>query len=254
MTCRQLFYLLVSRGAIAKTEVEYKSTVLRLLKDMRLDHAIPFGWIADNTRWMRKPDTHHSMEAALEETGNLYRRALWRDQPVYVEVWCEKDALAGVLLDVTAKYDVPLMVSRGYASLTYLHETAQALQAQGKPCYLYHFGDHDPSGVDILHNIERRLCEFAPDAELYFEKIAVTTEQIEEFGLLTRPTKKTDTRSSKFTGESVDVDAVPPKQLRALVEECIVQHIDVDLYERSMNIERAERESFSEVMEKMWGG
>lgn len=27
-----------------------------------------------------------------------------------VEVWCEKDALAGVILEVTAEYDVLLMV------------------------------------------------------------------------------------------------------------------------------------------------
>ena len=31
----------------------------------------------------------------------------------YVEVWLEKDALAGVLLPVTDRYDIPLMVSTG---------------------------------------------------------------------------------------------------------------------------------------------
>src|SRR5690348_11692411 len=101
MTVRQLFYRLVSGGAIEKTESEYKSTVVRLTGEMRLAGEIEFGWIADNTRWMRKPRTHSSLEHALNETARTYRRSVWDDQDVYVEVWLEKDALAGVLVDVT---------------------------------------------------------------------------------------------------------------------------------------------------------
>ena len=53
MTVRQVFYQLVHRGLIAKTEGEYKRTVGQLLLDMRLKGEILFGWIADGTRWMR---------------------------------------------------------------------------------------------------------------------------------------------------------------------------------------------------------
>ena len=66
MTVRQVFYQLVSRGAVAKTEQEYKGTVVRLLTEMRWARDIPFGWIADNTRWMRKPRTYSSVEDALK--------------------------------------------------------------------------------------------------------------------------------------------------------------------------------------------
>ena len=96
---------------------------------------------------MRKPDTHSSPEEALANTARTYRKALWDDQDAYVEIWCEKDALAGVLYKETAVWDVPLMVSRGFASLTFLAEAAEAIAAEGKPAYLYYFGDHDPSGV-----------------------------------------------------------------------------------------------------------
>ena len=41
--------------------------------------------------------------------------------------WCEKDALAGVLLDVTSEFDVPLMVSKGFASESYLHSAAAVI-------------------------------------------------------------------------------------------------------------------------------
>src|SRR4051812_14932616 len=53
MTVRQVFYQLVSRGAISKSEAEYKQTVIRLLTNLRRSGRVPFDWIADNTRWMR---------------------------------------------------------------------------------------------------------------------------------------------------------------------------------------------------------
>jgi hypothetical protein len=251
MTCRQMFYQLVSRGVIAKTEAEYKATVIRLLVEMRLDRSIPFDWIADNTRWVRRARTFHSLSDMLEDCSTTYRRHLWRMQPAYVEIWLEKDALAGVLSDVTFKWDVPLMVSRGYPSLSYVQSTAATLEDQDKPCFLYQFGDHDPSGIGIQENIERRLREFAPSAEIYFERVAVTPEQIQIWKLPTRPTKTTDTRARGFQGESVDVDAIAPRELRKLCERCIMKHVDTDQLEQTLLIEKEERESIQDIISKM---
>ena len=58
-------------------------------------------------------------------------------------------------------------------------------------------------------------------------------EQIENSDLQTRPTKKTDSRSRSFEGESVEVDAIAPDQLRAICEQCITQHIDDEQLERT---------------------
>src|SRR5712691_12481787 len=124
MTVRQVFYQAVGRGVIDKTEGEYKQTIVRLLTEMRRAGDIPFSWIADNTRWMRKPRTFHSLRAMLEVTKETYRRALWDSQGSNVEIWLEKDALAGVLYEETETWDVPLMVTKGYPSVSYLHEAA----------------------------------------------------------------------------------------------------------------------------------
>jgi hypothetical protein len=85
MTIRQVFYQAVSAGVINKTEAEYNATIIRLLADMRLSGSIPFHWIADNTRWMRKPDTYGSIQEAIRETAKFYRQAIWRDLDVYAE-------------------------------------------------------------------------------------------------------------------------------------------------------------------------
>ncbi|HEY7425961.1 MAG TPA: hypothetical protein VH682_17155 [Gemmataceae bacterium] len=247
MTVRQVFYQMVSQGVIGKKETEYKATVVRLLTDMRLSGEIPFGWIADNTRWMRKPRTYSSAEQALRRTAEAYRRSLWDNQDVYVEVWLEKDALAGVLYGVTQEWDVPLMVTRGYASISYLHDAAEAIASEDKPAFLYYFGDYDPSGLDITRSVEARLREFAPKAEIHFERIAVTEEQIEEWDLPTRPTKTTDTRSKGFDGESVEVDAIPPDDLRGLVRECIEQHVD----QRALEVMQIAEENERAILQKM---
>jgi len=250
-TVRQVFYQLVPLGLIAKTEAEYKHTVGRLLVEMRLDGTVPFGWIADNTRWMRKPRTFGSLQAALELTVGTYRRALWAEQDVYVEVWLEKDALAGVLYEVTADLDVPLMVTRGYPSLSFLADAAEVISAQSKPAHLYYFGDYDPSGMDISRVTESRLREFAPTAEIHFERVAVTPQQIAQWSLPTRPTKTTDTRSKGFGNESVEVDAIPPRRLRDLARRRIVEHIDPGVMERTRAIEQAERDTLESIARRL---
>jgi hypothetical protein len=250
-TVRQTFYQLVSRGVIAKTEHEYKATVVRLLGEMRRAGEIPFDWIADNTRWMRKPATYSSLSDMLQRSVELFRRSLWDRSNVYVEIWLEKDALAGVLYDVTSEWDVPLMVTRGYASISYLHGAAEAILARRKRACLYYFGDFDPSGVDITRAVEDGIREFAPEADIDFERIAVTEEQIISMSLPTRPTKGTDSRSKNFIGESVEVDAIPPDSLRDLVRSAIEQHVDQVEFERLQMIEEQERQTLHNIASVM---
>src|SRR5947209_5114302 len=83
-TVRQTFYRLAVQNVVPKSEAAYKGTVVRLLGDMRRSGEVPFSWIADHTRWMRKPRTFSSLEDALQNTARTYRRALWDDQPAYV--------------------------------------------------------------------------------------------------------------------------------------------------------------------------
>lgn len=243
MTVRQVFYRMVARGAIAKTETEYKSTVGRLLTAMRLDGLIPFDWIADSTRWMRKPRTwSDGVAGALAHGAATYRRALWDDQDAYVEIWCEKDALAGVLSEATYPWDVPLMVVRGDPSLSFLYSAAETIRDRGKPAFLYYFGDSDVKGHQIQASIERRLEQFAPGAT-HFERAAVTEDQIEEYALLTRP--------DKTSGKPVvEVDAIDPPILHALAERCITRHVDQGVLERTRTIERAEQATYRKLAER----
>jgi hypothetical protein len=139
--------------------------------------------------------------------------------------WLEKDALAGVVLPVTALYDVPLMVARGYASLSFLHVAAELIATLDVPAFIYHLGDFDPSGVNAGNKIGETLAQMAPAAELYFERLAVTPDQIKKWNLPTRPTKPSDSRSKGFGKTSVELDAIPPNYLRDLAQEAIERHL-----------------------------
>ena len=239
MTVRQVFYAAVSQGLVEKTEAAYNRIGYQILQ-MRRNEVIPYSWISDATRWMRKPNSYSGLREFLEITKQTYRRNLWAESDVYVEVWCEKDALAGVLYDVTEEWDVPLMVTRGYPSETFVHDGAAQIREKGKPTYLYYFGDFDPSGQDAIENTRRKLLEFG--ADFSFEVSAIQEWQIEEYDLPTRPTKRSDSRAKGWTGDSVELDAIPPNQLRALCRNAIEQHVNMGELGRLQKIEQAERD------------
>jgi hypothetical protein len=247
MTVRQVFYQATVRGVVEKSERGYNQvqtdlTLLRRAGDL------PYDWLADNTRWQRRPKTFSGIEAALDETARFYRKALWDEIDAYAEVWLEKDALSGVIYPITSRYDVPLMVARGYASLSFLHSAAAAINDLDVPVYIYHLGDFDPSGVNAGEKIEETLMEMAPDADITFERIAVTEEQIADWSLPTRPTKPGDTRSEGFGAISVELDAIEPDRLRNLVQEAIERHLPRQQFEVLKAAEQSEREIISKLV------
>lgn len=243
VTVRGVYYRVVSAGAVEKTEKGY-SAVQRRLLHLRRVGLVPYAAITDGTRLRLKPDSWDGVEQMLSDVASSYRRALWNDQAVEVIVISEKDAISGVVYPVTAEYDVELCITRGYSSETFTHSVAQTVRhntSVGKTTFVYQLGDHDPSGVDAWRSFAERVRGFAPAAAAEFERIAVTPEQIIQLSLPTRPTKGSDTRSSGFGGQSVEVDAIPAGTLRQIVRNAIEQHIDPEALRLTRMVEGSER-------------
>jgi hypothetical protein len=247
VTLRQLFYAMLPLGLYEKEERSYKNLAFHTA-EMRRAGLIPYGWFSDSTRRMHKPRTYTGLEQMLEIASETYRRALWADLNVYCEIWCEKEALSASFYRVTGAYDVPLMVTKGFSSMSFTYEAAEAIKAIGKQTFIYYFGDFDPSGLLISQDLERKLR--AHGAEVEFERVAVNEEQIAEWRLPTRPTKRGGSHAKGFASdESVELDAVPPAQLRALIEDCIVQRVPAGEIEGLQRIEEQERETLRAVVE-----
>ncbi len=205
----------------------------------------------DAGRWIRKPRTYTGIEAALQETAEFYRRDLWQDGPVYLAFFCEKDAIAELVYRETQKWDVPLAVIRGQSSKTFLYENAQVIDALDKNTHLYFLGDHDEAGDLIIQSAVERIRRYAStDKSIYWQKLAVTPEQISEFDLPLRPSKPLRAGAAikpAFTRGSVEIDAIPPAELRGIINEAIEEHVD----KRAMRVleaaERSERELMGRI-------
>nr|WP_292426284.1 hypothetical protein [Methanoregula sp.] len=229
MTVRQVFYQLETRGFVPKTENGYRQTAKHLLK-MRKIEVIPYHFITDNTRWIRRPRTYQDLDDFLAISKETYRRSVWVMQPVYVEIWIEKEALIGVIIDTTSSYDVPLVPCKGYPSETLLYEAAEEIQQQHKPAFIYYFGDYDPTGQDIPRHIEKTLRSFG--ADFTFKVVAVTEEGKERNG-----ENKTDRRRRDLDDKQC-VDSIPAylgkfsdcdlHSIRERVHQCIPDFFTVE--------------------------
>jgi hypothetical protein len=236
-TVRQVFYQLVTRGIIEKSEGEYQQTVIRLLSEMRLGGQVRWDWIIDESRRTRTTRTFHNVADAVQDMARYYRRSALRECDAYIEIWSEKEALSGIIWDAASEYDVPVVVSKGVPSLTQVYASFRNIKraaAVGKQSYLYQFGDHDPTGCLIPRVIKSRLNEFCAEQDCpppIVKRAALTESQVSHFRLPTRPTKRDGNRhANDFSGDSVELDALPSSELRSLVMDCIKQHIsDSDL-------------------------
>jgi hypothetical protein len=136
--------------------------------------------------------------------------------------------------------------SQVYGSFAHIKRAARA----GKESYLYQFGDHDPTGCLIPRSIEARLnefCEGVSDPPIV-ERVALTEEQITQYRLPTRPTKRDGNRHAhRFEGDSVELDALPSSELRALVRDCIERHISQTALETLREAEQSERDILEEL-------
>jgi hypothetical protein len=258
MTVRQAFYMLEVAGIVEKTEAGY-AKVQKQLVVMRREGLLDWDFIADGTRWQRKPATFNSVEDYLESVARAYRRDLWRDHDVRIEVWLEKDALADVIVDTTASWDVALMVSHGQSSVTFTHAAAeaarQAWERSDTATYIYSLYDHDAGGDRACRAIESDLSEFAPGVPIYFERLAVTPAQIVQWNLPTRPPKASDPEAAKWgTKPAVELDAIDPNQLNQLVEAAILRHVDQRRWARLQAVEDDEREGLLSLAGQWKGG
>jgi hypothetical protein len=244
ITIRHLFYLCVSARAVEKTERGYQNLKHQLAKWRRAS-AIDWAAFSDSTRWYYGRTGHAGPREFLEETIRTYRYDLWHDRETHVEIWAEKDAIAGILLEAADPWRVQVFPCRGFASLTSLYNAADLFrwkQDEGKQVHVYYFGDRDPSGVAIDESIQASLRDDF-DVEIEFERVAVTEAQIAAYELPTRPTKATDSRAKDFRGDSVEIDAMPRDVLLALVEDCITRHLPADALDRLHATEQAQRET-----------
>ena len=159
----------------------------------------------------------------------------------------ENEALASVFEVVTEKLDVTLFPCRGYVSQSEMWSAAMRLieyaEESGQRPVILHFGDHDPSGLDMSRDIVDRMGVFG--AGLDFERIALNMEQVEQYEPPPNPAKITDSRFAAYLedygDESWELDALEPSVLRDLITEHVTHYRDDEKWEAAVEHEKAGR-------------
>jgi hypothetical protein len=234
--------------------------VVENLGVMRENGSLPFEWITDSTRYRRIPSMYNSVEEALSETAQLYRRDLWAQQPRHIEVWAESDSIAGTIDPVTSALGVGLFSCRWQASKTFCHSAAVEYLRRGKPVTVLYIGDWDPSGLSIAMSLKERLNRYSRgEVEIDFERVAVVPTDVREGGYVTHDVNPDDKNLDRFMTEcqlrrlpvvAVETEAIPAPELR--------DRLEAELYEQAEDIETwnatiAAEQSEKEVLARMRG-
>jgi hypothetical protein len=251
LTLRQLYYQLVSRNVIANATREYKK-LSRVLTEGRMAGLVDWDAIEDRLRRPQNVYTVSGVTDALEDTFKQYRRNRQQGQNTHIEVWVEKDAISSILKRVTQLYGINILVNRGYGSVTAIKDAYDrfAWRAQkGRDIVILYLGDHDPSGLDMIRDINDRVTEMLSkdggQGRFEIKAIALTMSQIKQYNPPPNPAKITDTRSPAYIAEygavSWEVDALEPKVLNGLLDSEILKILDEAQYKAIRIIEESEK-------------
>lgn len=253
LTLRQVYYQLVARGFIPNNERSYKN-LGNLINDGRLADLIDWNSIVDRTRFIRRNSHWSTPQSVINSARYSYMLDRWKDQPNYVEVWVEKDALIGIVSQVCKSLDVPHFSCRGYTSQSEMWGAAQRFiqQDERESRVIIHLGDHDPSGIDMTRDIQERLEMFGADVEV--KRVALTMNQINTFNPPPNPTKVTDARSSgyisRFGHECWELDALEPKVITQLIQNEVTALIDYSLFNAVADRERRDKDNIQMICDR----
>lgn len=244
LTLRQLYYQFVARGWLPNTQREYKR-LGEIMNDARLAGLIDWNHLEDRTRNLQRLSSWSSPGGIIQSAARSYHTDLWQDQNYRVEVWIEKDALAGVFERVCQDNDVPYFSCRGYTSQSELWGAGQRLRRYwGRTPIILHFGDHDPSGMDMTRDIAARL-ELFYGRPVEVDRLALNKDQIEQYNPPPNPAKTTDSRYASYIrlhgDESWELDALEPQVLSDLVTAAISRFRDSAKWDAQVARQEAER-------------
>ena len=240
-TLRQLYYRAVASKFYPHNKTSYNRFSQALVSG-RLRGQLDYKRMIDMSRpeYLNDPresDPAKRLKGSLQELIEEFNVNAWSEQPTYIEVWMEKEALSRIILPTCKNYNVNLMVGRGYSSASQLLKAIDRFP-EGKRVLVLYLGDHDPSGYHIEERLRGRLQEYAiwrsKSLDLQVKRLALTYDQVERFSL---PSIKLKPRSQKyaeyvarFGNNAWELDALEPEFIPTLIKNELESTMDMNLW------------------------
>lgn len=259
LTLRQLYYQFVTRNWITNEEKSYKK-LGDIVSDGRMCGHIDWDSIKDRGRNVAGGGYYQGPDQVGRGVGLGYILDRWRNQDRRIEVWVEKEALAGVVQRPAGEFNVSYFSCKGYTSQSEMWAAAMRLlryARTGQRPLILHLGDHDPSGLDMTRDIRERLDTFMA-AHGYsgpeVRRIALNMDQIQLYDPPPNPAKVTDSRFASYQAEygeeSWELDALEPTVLMDLIRQEIEAERDPDALREAIEEEQHDKKLFSLVRDR----
>jgi len=257
LTLRQIYYQLVARDIVENEAREYKR-VMKTLEMGRYNGLIDWDMIEDRTRVPHLGYYVTSIQDALEDTVRYFKYDRQEGQTYHMEIWTEKDAVSNILAKVSSFYHIKLLVNRGYTSSSAIYKSFREILAEsiaGRPTKILYVGDHDPSGLDMLKDIERRLTEFGLTSDFQVVHVALTKKQIDRYKPPENFAKIRDPRAFLYIAEhgesSWELDALRPKVLHKIVDDAVMNYLDSERFNKMVQKEERDKKKLKRMVKKI---
>ena len=244
------------------TDADWTWLASKVLKAARWLDYVPFTQITDQrntppevTMW-EQPDPWLHLKVGIDleipDADDIHPTIGLEEftgtQQYKLVVFGEKSSLAPILGGLCRRYKADLYLPTGEISDTLMHQMADVGNRDGRPMVVLTFSDADPAGWQMPISIARKLQAFQttlfPDLEFQVHRVAVTPDQVRQYGLPSTPLKETEKRGDRWRDqmglEQTEIDALvtlQPQTFTAIATNAFDQFFDSTLVQRCWTAE-----------------
>jgi hypothetical protein len=271
LTDRQIHYRLLNDPPLkhaSKPDSTYRNdehsykALTELLTRMRLERRIPMFSIIDETRPCSLPICYRDAGVFLGKEADGMFKGYWRDlmqsQPDHIEIVGEKLTIQSIIEPVAEINCIPLTIGRGCCSLYPRAKIAERYRKSGKRSLtLLILSDFDPDGEEIAHSFARSMRDDFGIHDITPVKVALTAEQVEEYGLPPQmKAKESSSNYEKFVeryddDDVFELEALEPGDLKEILEHAIDSVVVADAFNAEVEKEKEEAAFLDEQRQRV---
>ena len=221
-----------------------------ILNRGRRSGVIPWEAISSDRGMVEEPffaDSPASAALIAKEVINDVQFFRQEGQSRRIVLWMETEGMVPVVLDTAHHYGATVLAGKGFDVVGRKHDFARVIADHGKVTIL-HCGDLDKSGHSLFETLEEDLLAFITvlGGEMVLKRIALTEQQVNEYGLqatLTTPfTTNSGNHGANFDSHvECQLEAMDAGDLLSIIRNEFEANLDMDTFNKCLDSEPVKR-------------